>query len=47
MNQSPYGKYVEGQDVITCLEETPRAIEAAVRGWTPDAFERSYAPGCW
>ena len=47
MTDNPYGKYVQGEDVIKCLEETPRAIEAALRLWSPDAFERSYAPGKW
>jgi hypothetical protein len=44
---SPYGKYVEGKDTVKCLEDTPRLIEAAVRGWPAAAFERSYAPGKW
>jgi len=47
VTDNPYGKYVQGEDVLTCLEETPRAIDAAVRGWSAGAFERSYAPGKW
>ena len=47
MTESPYGKYVEGKDTVKCLEETPRLIEAAVRGWSSAEFERSYAPGKW
>jgi hypothetical protein len=47
VTDNPYGKYVQGKDLLECLEETPRAIDAAVRGWLPAAFERSYAPGKW
>jgi len=47
VTESPYGKYVEGKDTVKCLEETPRLIEAAVRGWSSAEFERSYAPGKW
>jgi uncharacterized damage-inducible protein DinB len=47
VTENPYGKYVEGKDTVKCLEETPRLIEAAVRGWSSAAFERSYAPGKW
>ena len=47
MTESPYGKYVEGKDTVKCLEETPRLIEAVVRGWSSAEFERSYAPGKW
>jgi len=47
VTESPYGKYVEGKDTVKCLEDTPRLIEAAVRGWSPAAFERSHAPGKW
>lgn len=47
MSNNPYGKYVEGMDPLVSLEETSRWIESLVRGWTPEMFERSYAPGKW
>jgi uncharacterized damage-inducible protein DinB len=47
MADNPYGKYVEGMDLLASLEETSRRIEGLVRGWTPEMFERSYAPGKW
>jgi hypothetical protein len=47
MSNNPYGKYVEGRDPIASLKETSDWIESLVRNWTPDMFERSYAPGKW
>jgi uncharacterized damage-inducible protein DinB len=44
---NPYARYVEGVDVLTALEETPRRLQTLVAGWPRDAFERSYAPGKW
>jgi hypothetical protein len=47
MTQNPYGKYVEGVDLVSALEETPARLAALVRGWSSAAFERSHAPGKW
>ena len=47
MTPNPYGKYVEGVDVLQCLEETPKRIDSLVRGWSRDKDERSHAPGKW
>ena len=47
MSNNPYGKYVEGRDLLASLQETVTRIESLVRGWTPEMFERSYAPGKW
>jgi hypothetical protein len=47
MSNNPYGKYVEGMDILASLEETSQRIESLLRGWTPAMFERSYAPGKW
>jgi DinB family protein len=47
VNPHPYAKYVEGQDVLRCLEETPARIESLVRGWPRQRDERSYADGKW
>lgn len=46
-DNNPYGKYVEGRDLLASLDETSKRIESLVRGWTPEMFERSYAPGKW
>ena len=42
-----YAAYVEGQDVLRCLEETPARIDALVRAWPRQRDEQSYAPGKW
>jgi hypothetical protein len=47
MSNNPYGKYVEGMDVLASLDETAARIELMMRGWTPEMFARSYAPGKW
>jgi hypothetical protein len=47
MSNNPYGKYVEGMDLLASLEETSARLEALLQGWTPEMFERSYAPGKW
>ena len=47
MTANPYGKYVEGLDVLKCLEDTPARIESLVREWPRERDERSHAPGKW
>jgi hypothetical protein len=47
MTNNPYGKHVEGMDVLASLGETAARIDSLVRGWPPAAYERSYAPGKW
>lgn len=47
MHPNPYGKYVEGVDVMTSLVETPRRIASLVRGWPRQRDEQSHAPGKW
>lgn len=47
MSNNPYGKYVEGMDLLASLDETSRRIESLLGGWSPDMFERTYAPGKW
>ena len=47
MSNNPYGKYVEGVDLLASLDETSKRLELLMRGWTPEMFERSYAPGKW
>jgi hypothetical protein len=47
MSDNPYGKYVEGEDVVASLDATARRIADVAGGWPTDAFDRSYAPGKW
>jgi hypothetical protein len=47
MSNNPYGKYVQGMDLIASLQQTSARIESLMRGWTPEMFERTYAPGKW
>src|SRR5678810_1474104 len=47
MTANPYGKYVEGLDVLQCLEDTPARIESLVRGWPREKDIHSHAPGKW
>jgi hypothetical protein len=47
MTANPYGKYVDGLDVLQCLEDTPKRIESLVRAWPREKDERSHAPGKW
>jgi DinB superfamily len=42
-----YSKYVEGRDVLQCLEQTPARIESLVRTWPRQRDEQTYAPGKW
>jgi hypothetical protein len=44
---NPYAADLGGADPLEAMEATSRRIEALVRGWTPEMFERSYAPGKW
>jgi uncharacterized damage-inducible protein DinB len=47
MTDNPYGKYVEGEDVVASLDTTARRIADVVGRWPAAAFERSYAEGKW
>ncbi len=47
MTANPYSSYVDGIDVLASLEGTAGRIAALVEGWSPEAFERTYAPGKW
>jgi len=47
VSNNPYAKYVEGRDVLQCLEATPARIESLVRAWPRERDEHSHAPGKW
>lgn len=44
---NPYADDLGPRDVFEALDETPDRIGAAVAGWRPAQFERTYAPGKW
>ena len=45
--QTPYSKELGAKDPLVALRETPERIRAATGSWSPEQFERSYAPGKW
>jgi hypothetical protein len=47
VSSNPYGKFVEGLDVLQSLEDTPARIASMVGGWPREKDERSHAPGKW
>jgi hypothetical protein len=47
LNRNPYAKFVEGRDVLQCLDETPKRIDSLARGWPREKDERSHGPGKW
>jgi hypothetical protein len=44
---NPYGADLGDRVALEALGETPGRIRALVGGWTPEQFERTYAPGKW
>ena len=44
---TPYTKFLDGRDPLQVIPESLAAVARLTRGWTPDDFERSYAPGKW
>lgn len=47
MRPNPYGAELGERDPLIALEQTPGEIRRVVESWTPDRFEKSYAPGKW
>ena len=47
MHPHPYAADLGDRDPLVALEETPQEIRRLVDGWSPERFERSYAPGKW
>ena len=45
--QTPYTAKLEGKDPLVAMRETPERIRAAAGSWSPQQFDRSYAPGKW
>ncbi len=44
---TPYRKDLGGRDPLVALRETPDRIRELLARWSPEQFERSYAPGKW
>jgi hypothetical protein len=44
---TPYTPELEGRDPLESMRKTIPAIAGLVASWTPQQFERSYAPGKW
>jgi len=44
---NPYAGDLGDRDPVTSLRETPDQYLALLDAWTPERFERPYAPGKW
>lgn len=44
---NPYAADLGNRPALEALAESPERIQRLVDGWTPEMFERSYAPGKW
>jgi len=42
-----YSKYLGDQEPLSTIRRNVDAIRTLTRGWTPQQFERSHAPGKW
>lgn len=44
---TPYTPALEGEDPLVAMRRTIPAIAALVSSWTPEEWDRPYAPGKW
>src|SRR5437899_2460808 len=44
---TPYSHHLGDREPIASLRETSDRIRSLTDGWTPQQFERTYAPGKW
>jgi hypothetical protein len=44
---NPYAPDLGDLDPVASLSTTPDQYDALLAGWTPEQFERTYAPGKW
>src|SRR5438093_8591001 len=44
---TPYTPDLSGRDPLEAIGDTTARIEAMTAEWTPQQFERTYAPGKW
>ncbi|MDE3154208.1 MAG: DinB family protein [Acidobacteriota bacterium] len=47
MALNPYDRFIGDRDPIDILADVPARLEEMTAAWTPDRWERSYAPGKW
>jgi len=45
--KTPYTDDLAGRDPIEAMRETFPRFRSLLSGWSPDDFERTYAPGKW
>jgi hypothetical protein len=45
--QTPYSSELGDREPVAALRETAERIRVLAGSWTPDRFDRSYAPGKW
>ena len=45
--QTPYSSDLGDREPIAAMREHAERVRALAASWTPDRFERSYAPGKW
>src|SRR2546421_8955764 len=44
---TPYTKHLGDREPIASMRETSERIRSLTSGWSPQQFERTYAPGKW
>ena len=44
---TPYSKTLGDREPLASMRETCERIRALTSGWSPQQFERTYAPGKW
>jgi DinB superfamily len=44
---TPYTKHLGNREPIASMRETSERIRSLTSGWSPQQFERTYAPGKW
>jgi hypothetical protein len=44
---TPYSRQLGDREPIASMRDTSQRIRAIAAGWSPEQFERTYAPGKW
>ncbi len=44
---TPYTQALAGRDPLEAIADSAKQFEALTHAWSPDQFERPYAPGKW
>lgn len=45
--ETPYSHHLSGRDPLEAMRRTSERIREVVGSWSPEEWERSYAPGKW